>query len=595
MLSVDFNKTRSPSLTFGSILGLSTATKGGHKPEYRYNAETTTNNTARAIARSLKNNICQGRFSRFSSDNAIEELYSLRRDKIFGLFMEIVEKCIEQGIFLHPDAKQKLEEQEDPSQLIDKILKEYNFENPVLLPKHIEQYTTKNPGKPKQEKKVESITPKKPRKPEKKETTKKEPEDEPEPVETQNGGIEVVLDVTGRSECEGELKNFYNYFNDRYEKIKKEITKRNGMRNARPVEAVKRGKEDVSVVGIVNEVRGTQNGHKLILLEDMTGEIPTLALKNRDVYSKSEEVLLDEVIGVRGALSDGSDLLMLDDIVWPDLPLSGGKPQSKGDGYIAFISDVHFGSTTFLEDAWNRFVNWLNGEYGGPEHQELVKNIKYLCIAGDLVEGIGIYPGQKEELKTVSITEQYREAARQLKRLPSHINIIISPGNHDAVRQAEPQPAFDEEIQEVFVGEMDNITFVGNPSTIKIAGVEILVYHGRSLDDLIAELPKRSYEKPAEVMSEYVKRRHLAPIYGKKTPLAPENKDYHYVDKPDIIHCGHVHKFGVDQYKGVNLFNTGTWQRQTKFQKKKGIKPDPGRVVLYSLENHEPKIVKFCN
>ncbi|OUJ18126.1 Archaeal DNA polymerase II small subunit/DNA polymerase delta subunit B [Methanonatronarchaeum thermophilum] len=544
--------------------------------------------------------------------------------------MEIVEKCISKGIFLHPDAKQKLEKQENPNQLIEKILETYEFKNPVLQPKHIEKYLKENPNKTHRKTKptVEKITDDKPnQKPNQKpkqtknpdkiakpetenknnssgvETSSKDKSGEDSSVETNEtgeggsgeSGVVVKRDITGRSECEGELKNFINYFNDRYERIKKEIGKRNGMRNVRPIDSLDTSKDSVSLVGIVNDVRDTSNGHKLILLEDKTGEVPALALKHRsDVYSDSEKVLQDEVIGLKGTTSDnGSDLFILDEIVWPDLPLSTGKPETKGDGYIAFISDVHFGSTTFMDSAWSRFVDWLNGEMGGPEHKKTVQKIKYLCIAGDLVEGIGVYPGQKKELRTVSITEQYKEAAEQLKKIPEHINIIISPGNHDAVRQAEPQPALDEKLQKQF--DRDNITFIGNPSTIEIEGVEIIVYHGRSLDDLIAELPNCSYEKPANAMKEFVKRRHLSPIYGKKTPIAPENQDHLFVDKPDIIHCGHVHKFGIDNHKGVQLFNTGTWQKQTKFQKKKGIHPDPGRVVLYNLKNHEPKIVKFCN
>ncbi|WGI17736.1 DNA-directed DNA polymerase II small subunit [Methanonatronarchaeum sp. AMET-Sl] len=546
--------------------------------------------------------------------------------------MEILEKCISKGVFLHPDAKQKLEQQEDPNKIIEKILEKYSFENPVLLPKHIEQYLKQNPKQPQKTKKqkpeVKEIP--QPQNQTTKTTTKttdtqktksidKSTKNNPVEAETEaeaidvdendkeravdmerdiegDGGVVVKSDITGRSECEGELKNFINYFNDRYSRIKKEIGKRNGMRNVRPIESIREGSRDsVSLVGMVNDVRDTSNGHKLILLEDRTGEVPALALKHRsDVFDDSEKVLQDEVIGVKGSLSDnGSDLFILDEIVWPDLPITTGKPKSEGDGYIAFISDVHFGSTTFMDSAWNRFIDWLNGEVGGPEHKKTVQKIKYLCIAGDLVEGIGVYPGQKKELSTESITEQYREAARQLNRVPSHINIIISPGNHDAVRQAEPQPALDEEIQKQF--DRENLTFIGNPTTIEIEGVEIVVYHGRSLDDLIAELPDCSYEKPANAMKEFVRRRHLSPIYGKKTPIAPENQDYLFVDHPDIIHCGHVHKFGVDKHKGVNLFNTGTWQKQTKFQKKKGIKPDPGRVVLYDLNNHEPKIVKFCN
>ena len=46
--------------------------------------------------------------------------------------------------------------------------------------------------------------------------------------------------------------------------------------------------------------------------------------------------------------------------------------------------------------------------------------------------------------------------------------------------------------------------------------------------------------------------RHLAPIYGGKTMLSPENRDYLVIDKvPDIFHAGHVHVLGTCNYRGV--------------------------------------------
>ncbi|MEZ5334217.1 MAG: hypothetical protein R2741_02730 [Methanolobus sp.] len=53
--------------------------------------------------------------------------------------------------------------------------------------------------------------------------------------------------------------------------------------------------------------------------------------------------------------------------------------------------------------------------------------------------------------------------------IPKHIKIIISPGNHDAVRQAEPQPKLPECIREYFP---ENVTFVGNPSIVDLDGVK---------------------------------------------------------------------------------------------------------------------------
>ena len=87
-----------------------------------------------------------------------------------------------------------------------------------------------------------------------------------------------------------------------------------------------------------------------------------------------------------------------------------------------------------------------------------------------------------------------------------------------------------------------------------------------------------------EVMEAMLKRRHLAPIYGKKTPLAPEKKDYMVIDPvPDIFVTGHVHGAGHSEYRGVKLINASTWQSQTEFQKMHNFNPDPAILPLVHL------------
>jgi DNA polymerase II small subunit len=222
----------------------------------------------------------------------------------------------------------------------------------------------------------------------------------------------------------------------------------------------------------------------------------------------------------------------------------------------------------------------------------LAERVKYLIIAGDIVDGIGIYPNQEEELVIPDIYEQYRAAAEHLADVPSHIRIIIAPGNHDAVRLAEPQPALPEEIQSMFT---PNVTFVGNPALVELAGVTILIYHGRSLDDLVAAVPSITYHKPDRAMIEMLKHRHLAPTYGGRNSIAPEKTDHLIIDPvPDILLCGHVHTVGVSKYRGTTVINSGTWQSQTEFQKRMNLVPVPGCASLVNLNTLETSILKFC-
>ena len=85
-------------------------------------------------------------------------------------------------------------------------------------------------------------------------------------------------------------------------------------------------------------------------------------------------------------------------------------------------------------------------------------------------------------------------------------------------------------------------------------------------------------------MEEMLKRRHLAPSYGKKTQLAWEKQDYLLIDAvPDIFVTGHVHGAGVTSYKGIRMINASTWQDQTSFQKTHNFVPDPAKLIMVHL------------
>ena len=405
----------------------------------------------------------------------------------------------------------------------------------------------------------------------------------------------ILSDVTDDSTCIGNYNEFVRYFRDRYARLGEIIRKRV---SARPIETVNKGRqingrEDITIIGMVSGTRATPNGHRLVEMEDPTGTISVLFLKDKDAFEKSQRIILDEVIGITGSLTNDGGLLIANNIIWPEAPAKKNKPHKTGEPtYAVLISDVHIGSNMFLEETWSRFISWINSDVGNEQQQMLAERVKYLVIAGDLVDGIGIYPNQERELAILDIYEQYRLAAEHLSGVPSRIKVIIAPGNHDAVRQAEPQPALPKQITSMF--KSPNITFVGNPSLIELNGTRILVYHGRALDDLVAALPDITYCKPDKAMIEMVKRRHLSPIYGGRVSIAPERSDHLIIDPvPDIIHCGHVHTVGVSKYRGVTLINSGTWQSQTEFQKRMNLEPVPGCASIVNLNTLETSILKF--
>jgi len=381
-----------------------------------------------------------------------------------------------------------------------------------------------------------------------------------------------VRDITGKSSCEGTIEDFIAYFNSRFEKLSGIIKRR-----IRPIDisrALKMSGERVEIVGMVNNVKEFPN-YALIELEDKTGSISVIAYDR--LKETALELLGDEVIGVIGTVKGKS--MVADRIIFPDVPVRERKKSKVG---VAFISDTHFGSKEFLKREWDLFVKWISCEIGDEKTVRIAESVKYIVVAGDIVDGVGVYPEQEKDLEITDIYKQYEFAAEQIERITDareDIRVILSVGNHDAIRQAEPQPALPKEYRDLFPRR---VIHVGNPAYVELDGIKVLVYHGRSLDDVITKIPRLSYDRPHEAMIELLKRRHMSPMYGERSPIAPEREDWLVIDEvPDVFHCGHVHKYGVGFYRGVMVVNSSTWQSQTEFQRKVNLNPDPGKVAVY--------------
>ena len=393
----------------------------------------------------------------------------------------------------------------------------------------------------------------------------------------------LIKKVFKNSKSQASVENFLKYFLERYEKIASILRERNDMKDAVDIVNAKKIGKDVKIIGMVSDIKRSKNGKLILEVEDPTGSV-------RVLLNENHEIVFDEVIGIKGSIN--GDFMIADEVVFPEIPYKKIN-RSEEPVALALISDIHLGSIKFLEREFNNFVRWLNLEIGSKEQRELASKVKYVVIGGDLVDGIGIYPEQLEELIIKDIKEQYRTLYKFLEKIPEHIKIIVIPGNHDAVRQAEPQPAISREYAEQFY-EDERIYMLSNPAFINIHGIDLLTFHGRSLDDIITAIPNLSYRKPEEAMKFLLKKRHLCPIYGEKVPIAPEDKDYLVIDEvPDILHAGHVHSIGVTTYRNVLVVNSGTFQEQTSFQKKHNINPTPAKVPVIDLQTLNTRIMDF--
>jgi DNA polymerase II small subunit len=406
--------------------------------------------------------------------------------------------------------------------------------------------------------------------------------------------VKVLLDPTTKVCTTGSLNEYLEYFQDRFERLKKILRKRMDVKNAIPISVALKAptKSKVNIIGMVTEKIESKE-RLFVKIEDLEANATVLVSPNRgkEIIEKARSLLNDQVVCVN-AIKGNNDLLIAKDFILPEAPQKTPHKASV-PVYAALMSDIHVGSNKFMEKEFNRFLRWLKGEDGNEKLREIAGHIKYLVVAGDIVDGIGIYPGQLEELTITDIYEQYREAAKFFEQIPEYINVIIIPGNHDASRKALPQPAIPKDYAEP-LHEARKIYSLGNPSTVSLHGVELLAFHGRSLDDVAAVAPNVSFDTPDKSMKLLLQGRHLAPIYGERTPIAPEKRDFMVIERtPDIFHAGHVHVLKCNRYRGTLIVNSGAWQQQTDFQQKMGLNPTPGIVPLVNLQTSMISTLNF--
>ncbi len=396
--------------------------------------------------------------------------------------------------------------------------------------------------------------------------------------------------------AEGNVADFVNYFRNRIERLRKILNARPSP-DGSPVERLDLLKDfigrDVYIIGIVTSKITTKKGNIMVVMEDETADVKVIFSNNNSAIGKSlfntaSSIINDEVIAIKGKLIN--QFVIAKEIIWPDIPILERKSINEDLG-IAFISDIHVGSKLFMENNFVSMIKWLNGNSTDKRNKELAGKVKYIVASGDIVDGIGVYPNQDRDLSLPDMYMQYKMFFDLIENIPDYIQIFVLPGNHDSVRRAEPQPALPKSLIKDY--HRDNVHFVSNPSYLELNGINVLAYHGTSLDSIISAIPGMSYDKPELPMVELLKRRHLSPIYGGNV-IVPSKNDNLVIDKvPDILVMGHVHKNGIARYKGVTVINDGTWQARTAFQVKFGQFPTPARMPVFEMKNYNITTVNF--
>ncbi|NJL43723.1 MAG: hypothetical protein HC945_00110 [Nitrosarchaeum sp.] len=399
------------------------------------------------------------------------------------------------------------------------------------------------------------------------------------------------------------MEDFVAHYTTRFKLIERMLRQRPELRNITSISrlATQKASGNASIIGMIMDKRETANKNIMLTLEDLSGQTKVLISgKDEKLLEEAQNLLLDEVIGITGQAGDG--IIFANEIVYPDIPYTELK-KSPTEEYIAIIGDIHYGSKQFLKEEFERMIAWLNGQVGSEEQRTIASKVKYVIFIGDIIEGVGVYPSQEEDLIIKDIYDQFEGFSQYIKAIPKSKRIIICPGNHDAVRLAEPQPPIPQDYAKT-LHTLPNVSLLSNPSTFVIGkttgfpGFTVIIYHGYSMTYFADHIPRiraAGGQKRADlIMKVYLQRRHLAPTQTSNQYI-PDPEDDPLVIKtiPDFLITGHIHRVAIAKYKSVTMVNGSCWTGMTENQIKRGLENQPGRLPLINLSTREVTVINF--
>ncbi len=516
---------------------------------------------------------------------------------------EILKFCFERGLLVDKDVLSLFSESKDAAsvKMIIERIKSQTHEKIItreLFNKNIEKVTRVFSSLPEeQQKSLEGLKIKLGLSIEiSKEVISSVKEKEPTELFDKGGKVKII----SASPAQGKkiaVEDFVKHFRNRFSDLKNILQDRPELRNLVSINKIFGERQGVSIIGMIVDKRMTKNRNIILDVEDTTGTMKVLINFNKkELYDKADEISLDSVLGFTG--SGNSEILFVNEIVFPDLALAGRK-NANVEEYAVFLGDLHYGSKKFMIENFERFIDYLNGNVSNTP--EALK-IKYLLIVGDLVTGIGNYPNQERDLLIADLEEQNIRIAELLKTIRKDIKIVICPGNHEGVRLMEPQPLFDEKYAWPLY-EMENVILTENPSTVNIGawgdfpGYNVLFYHGFSYPFYANAIPRllksRAMNTPDEIMKYLLKNRHLAPTHNSVQSF-PHEKDTHLIrTAPDIFFSGHTHKSAVSYYNNILMISCSSWEAKSAYTEKFGNEQDHCKVPLFNLKTRAIKILDF--
>ncbi|MFW9904531.1 MAG: metallophosphoesterase [Candidatus Thorarchaeota archaeon] len=386
--------------------------------------------------------------------------------------------------------------------------------------------------------------------------------------------ITVKLDIPERTSAKPDFLAFRKLFQNRFEQLSNIFLE--NFKSSEPILKRKIEGEEVSkyksgvLIGMVQDTRVLHTNKFVIQLEDLESEIITNCVMVQDSPSFPEyrDILRDTVIGISGVLpknfKEGNITAFWGkDVIRPGFFPITFNPTSNPHK-ILFIADLHYGSKYFSRSIFAKLIKLLTLKDLDSLYVKMAEDIKTIIIVGDLVDGVGRFSNQKEQITSHSFQTQYEGLAKILMDIPSDIQIFVIPGEHDATQAALPQPAIDRQISKSLL-VIPNLTSHGNPLRLSLENMNLLIFHGQGTYELFQKQFQKTHLNPTTAIKHLLEYRHLYPEYGSYNPLAPFNKDYLVIDEvPNVIVSGHLHHAYFEEYKGIKIITCGTFQRENQ-------------------------------
>lgn len=201
---------------------------------------------------------------------------------------------------------------------------------------------------------------------------------------------------------------------------------------------------------------------------------------------------------------------------------------------IGVCGDIHIGNRECREKEYQDYLRRLNDE-----------GVKYLFIAGDLLDGIKVYKGQEFELSIIRVEDQIDRARELLDIFQGEVYYLI--GNHEARIT---------ELTGLDVGNIiknNKIKYIGqHRARVKIDGIVFEFWHGAS-----------------------------SKAYALSYKLQKAIEQYIPGNKPRFLFAGHWHEaIYLPSYRNIDAFQVGCFEGETAFTKRLGVHPNIGGWII---------------